>query len=78
MQNGTKLAYACYLLIVLKWLVAEVAHFLLWDYDPPYPSSLKKASSISESFYAIILRACFLLLSMMNPPIIISSRMKYA
>ena len=45
---------------------------------PPVPSSLKKCSSIRESFAEICLSICFLELSIMWPPIIISSSMKYA
>ena len=42
------------------------------------PSSLKNASSIKESFYSIIFNTCFLLDSIICPPIISSSKIKYA
>ena len=65
------------------WL--SQTHFLaaaeLWA--PPWPSlpapsSLKNASSIRPSFSCIIFSAYFFELSMMKPPIIISSKIKYA
>ena len=58
----------------------SLPHFFVVDGPPSLlePSSLKKASSIRASLQLIIFSACFLELSIIKPPTIISSNMKYA
>ena len=73
-----------FIVIIYKMMVLKIKEFSNHFFpsvpvpEPlgPVPSSLKKASSIKESFCEIIFSAYFFELSIIKPPIIISSRMK--